>query len=45
MLDIAAERGLIDFAEAIRELERTSFRRPINLIKALLSKHDAPKRL
>lgn len=45
VLDIAAERGLIDFAEAIRELERTSFRRPINLIKALLSKHDAPKRL
>jgi predicted nucleic acid-binding protein len=28
LLDLAAERGLIDFAEAIRSLERTSFRRP-----------------
>lgn len=39
LLDIAAERGLIDFALAIQLLERTSFRRPDSLIQALLSKH------
>ena len=27
VLDLAAERGLIDFAEAIRQLEPTGFRR------------------
>jgi predicted nucleic acid-binding protein len=39
LLDLAAERGLIDFAEAIRSLERTSFRRPQALLEALLAKH------
>jgi predicted nucleic acid-binding protein len=44
ILDLAADRGLILFAEAIRELERTSFRRPAALLQALLEKDDAPKR-
>ena len=39
LLDLAAGRGLIDFAEAIRKLERTSFRRPIGLLNVLLEKH------
>lgn len=39
LLDLAAERGLVDFAQAIRELERTTFRRPEGLLEALLSKH------
>ena len=39
LLDIAAERGLVDFAEAIRELEQTTFRRPPALLETLLAKH------
>lgn len=39
VLDLAAERGLIDFADAIRALELTSFRRPAALLKLLLEKH------
>jgi predicted nucleic acid-binding protein len=39
VLDLAAERGLIDFAEAIRALERTTFRRPGELLNSLLAKH------
>lgn len=39
VLDIAAERGLIDFAAAIQSLETTSFRKPILLLQALLDKH------
>lgn len=39
VLDLAAERGLIDFAEAIGALERTTFRRPEKLLNALLAKH------
>jgi hypothetical protein len=39
LLDLAAERGLVKFAEAIHELEHTSFRRPEALLEALLKKH------
>jgi predicted nucleic acid-binding protein len=39
LLDLAAERGFIDFAQAIAELEQTTFRRPEALLEALLKKH------
>jgi predicted nucleic acid-binding protein len=39
ILDLAAERGMLDFNEAIQELERTSFRRPESLLDALRMKH------
>jgi predicted nucleic acid-binding protein len=39
VLDLAAERRLIDLAEAIRRLERTNFRRPQAVLEALLLKH------
>lgn len=40
VLDIAADLGLIDFAEAIRRLESTTFRRPVHVIRSLLAKHQ-----
>lgn len=40
-LDLAADRRLVDFAQAIRQLEQTSFRRPEALLRTLLSKHAA----
>lgn len=39
VLDRAADRGLVDFAAAIRALEQTSFRRPAMILRALLAKH------
>ncbi len=39
VLDMAADKSLINFAEAIRALERTNFRRPAALLNALLKKH------
>jgi len=39
VLDIAAERGLLDFAEAVRNLDKTSFRRPVSVLEALMAKH------
>ena len=39
VLDIAAERGLVDFAETVRELEQTNFRRPFGLLEILPAKH------
>jgi predicted nucleic acid-binding protein len=39
LLDIAADRGLIDFTLAIKKLEQTMFRRPEALLEALLKKH------
>ena len=42
VLDLAAERGLVDFAGAIRKLEGTSFRRPEAVLQALLNKHKRP---
>jgi predicted nucleic acid-binding protein len=41
LLDLAADHGMIDFAQAIHELEQTSFRRPEALLKTLLAKHEA----
>jgi len=38
LLDLAAERGLIDFAQAIMDLEQTTFRRPEVLLETLLKK-------
>ncbi len=40
VLDLAAERGLVDFGEAIRALRLTTFRRPDELLNALLAKHQ-----
>lgn len=40
LLDLAAERGLIDFAHAIAKLEQTTFRRPEALLETLLKKHE-----
>jgi hypothetical protein len=40
LLDLAAQRGLVDFAQAIQALERTTFRRPDALLNALLRKHQ-----
>jgi predicted nucleic acid-binding protein len=39
LLDMAADKALLDFAEAIQKLERTSFRRPEALLNILLKKH------
>jgi predicted nucleic acid-binding protein len=39
VLDLAAERGLLDFVQAIRLLEGTTFRRPTALLETLLLKH------
>ena len=39
LLDLAAQRGLVDFQKAIRKLELTSFRRPDAIVKILLTKH------
>ncbi|MEO5925956.1 MAG: DUF3368 domain-containing protein [Bryobacteraceae bacterium] len=33
ILDLAAERKLVDFAQAIQQLESTNFRRPIELLE------------
>jgi predicted nucleic acid-binding protein len=41
ILDAAAERGLVDFGQAIRALEDTSFRRPPEILAALLEKHNS----
>jgi predicted nucleic acid-binding protein len=43
VLDIAAERKLLDFDQAIQELERTKFRRPHTLLEALLRKHKCDR--
>ena len=42
LLDLAAGRGLVDFADAIRKPEGTSFRRPEMLLQALLNKYKRP---
>jgi predicted nucleic acid-binding protein len=39
ILDLSARRGLIDFAQAIRELRQTTFRIPDTLLDSLLRKH------
>ena len=45
LLDIAAERGMVDFAGAIRALESTTFRRPEALLQALVNKHSRADKL
>ena len=39
VLDLAAERGLIDFAQAVNRLRRTTFRIPEALLDSLMKKH------
>ena len=38
ILDLAAERGLADFARAVEKLRQTNFRVPQALLEALLEK-------
>jgi predicted nucleic acid-binding protein len=40
VLDLAAERGLVDFAGAIHRLRRTKFRVPETLLDSLMRKHS-----
>lgn len=40
LLDLAADRGLLDFAHAIQQLEQTNFRKPVEILEALLAKHQ-----
>ncbi len=42
VLDIAADRDMLVFAQAICALERTSFRFPAGLVETLLTKHKKP---
>ncbi|MCX6612589.1 MAG: DUF3368 domain-containing protein [Acidobacteria bacterium] len=39
LLDLAADRNLVDFEEAIQQLELTNFRRPLDVLDLLLTKH------
>ena len=39
LLDLAAEHGLVDFSQAIKNLENTNFHRPESLLQVLLKKH------
>lgn len=41
ILDLAAQRGLADFAQAVEQLRQTNFRVPLHLLDALLEKHKA----
>jgi predicted nucleic acid-binding protein len=43
VLDLGAERGFLDFSQAIYALGRTTFRRPEKLLNALLIKHEQRK--
>jgi predicted nucleic acid-binding protein len=43
VLDQAARRKLISFAEAIDKLKRTSFRYPSSIVERLLAEHDSGK--
>jgi predicted nucleic acid-binding protein len=45
VLDLAAERGLVDLGKAINKLECTNFRRPEALIDALKKKTFIRKRV
>lgn len=40
LLDLAADRGLVNFHQAVAALDRTSFRRPQAILNALLAKHS-----
>lgn len=39
LLDLAADRNLVDFEQAIQQLELTNFRRPLDILDVLLTKH------
>ena len=39
VLDLAAQRGLVDFAQAAERLKRTTFRIPEPLLDSLMKKH------
>lgn len=39
VLDLAAQRGLVDFAQAVNGLRRTTFRIPETLLDSLAKKH------
>jgi len=39
VLDLAAQRGLVNFAEAVNRLRRTTFRVPEALLDSLAKKH------
>ena len=39
LLDLAADHNLVDFEEAIQQLELTNFRRPLDVLDVLLTKH------
>jgi predicted nucleic acid-binding protein len=39
VLDLAAERGFVNFASAMEQLQRTNFRQPSKLVQRLLDKH------
>ena len=39
ILDLAAQRGLVDFAQAVNSLRRTTFRIPETLLDSLAKKH------
>ena len=41
ILDLAAQRGLAEFAQAVEQLRQTNFRVPRDLLDALLEKHKA----
>lgn len=43
VLDLAAERGLVDFIQAARELEQTTFRMPLAVLDELIAKHAGTK--
>jgi predicted nucleic acid-binding protein len=40
ILDLAAERGLVDMREVIRRLRETNFRRSESMLGELLEKHN-----
>ena len=43
ILELAAQAGLVDFAQALERLRRTTFRSPEGLLDALLKKHTEKK--
>jgi predicted nucleic acid-binding protein len=43
ILDLAAERGLVDFERAIDRLDHSNFRRPQSLVDALRKKHRSDR--
>ena len=43
ILDLAAQRGLGDFAQGVKRLRQTNFRVPRDLLDALLEKHKEKK--